>query len=180
MNDTTQRLCGRVDGAIACAQTCWRERVGLDDEPCPMPPTPSARRTRNERGSTWAGLVVGVCWLALVVFALVLLAGWFDYADARDRDRRDDRRHSHGCRWSGQKCKPVKGKPRPPTAVPTSTPTPIAPGCVEYGPDCVIDLTTTWPTTGPVVIVQHFPCPLSPLPDAEPCVPVTTTETVAP
>lgn len=34
MTDTSRRLCGRVDGATACATTCWRSRV-LDDEPCP-------------------------------------------------------------------------------------------------------------------------------------------------
>ncbi len=38
MRATDQRLCGRVDGAIACAETCWRERVGMDSEPCPLIP----------------------------------------------------------------------------------------------------------------------------------------------
>ena len=176
MTDTSDRLCGRVDGASACADSCWRQRVGLDAEPCPMPSL--SRRRRDERGSVWIGIANALCLLAIIVFGLVILAGWFDYADARSPHGKP----SHGCRWTGKACKP--SKPRPPLAVPTSTPTaqptPIAPGCVEYGPDCVIDLTTGWPTVGPVVIVQTFPCPLSPLDEPEPCSPVTSTTTVAP
>lgn len=89
-----------------------------------------------------AGVANVLCAVALIVFALVILAGWFDPSHAA-------KPHRDGCR-NAQRCKP----PRP-----APTPTPIAPGCVEYGPACVIDLTDSWPTTPPVVVVQTFPSP---------------------
>lgn len=172
MNDTTDRLCGRVDGAIVCESECWRH-VALGDEACPPPSLP---RRRNQRGSLGSNLIVLVnvlCAIAIIAFALVLLAGWFNFADAAHK------RPGHGKCRAATYCKPPKVRPTTSTT-PTAQPTPIAPGCVEYGPDCVIDLTTGWPTVGPVVIVQTFPCPLSPLDDPEPCEPVTSTTTVAP
>lgn len=168
----SDRLCGRVDGADVCAESCWRH-VALGDDVCPLPPLPRAR-LRNERGNRASDVANVVCALLLIAFAVALLVGWFAPSDAAHK------RPGHGCRNAAVKCKPVKPRPPRPTAVPTSQPTPIAPGCVEYGPDCVIDLTGGWPTLGPVVVVQTFPCPLSPLPDPEPCSPVTITETSAP
>lgn len=99
-------------------------------------------RRRRERVANVANVL---CAIALIVFALVILAGWFDPGHAARKPT------GHGCR-NAQRC-------HPPTPAPTSTPTPIAPGCVEFGPDCVIDLTGSWPTTPPVVIVQTFPSP---------------------
>lgn len=40
---------------------------------------------------------------------------------------------------------------------------PIAPGCDQYGPECVID-TTTGDTPPEVVIVTNYPDPYEPLP----------------
>lgn len=123
---------------------------------------------KRRRAQSRAAAVTNVlCAILLIVFALVLLAGWFNFAEAAR-----GKPTSHGCRMA-KHCQPVK-----PHATPTTAPTPIAPGCVEYGPDCVIDTTGTWPTVGPVVIVQTFPCPMSPI--EEPCEPVTSTTTIAP
>lgn len=160
MTDTNDRLCGRVDGSTTCAAECWRARA-LHDEPCrPIP----------KRGMRWAG---GVLAATMVAGTLLLLPTAADAGTAR-------RDGVSRCRMAGHCPKP---KPKP-TAVPTSQPTPVAPGCVEYGPACVIDLTTTWPTPGPVVETAVFPCPMTIPTDettepAEPCVEVTVVTTYA-
>jgi hypothetical protein len=76
MNDTTDRLCGRVDGAVVCQVECWRH-VALGDDVCPPPSLP---RKRNQRGSLGANLLVVLnllCAIAIGAFAFGLLVGWF-------------------------------------------------------------------------------------------------------